>query len=263
MILLLLMLTLVFPDYGISAFLRQHEGAYFPRFRSGGFADAFWWNPGRLLNFSRFGLSFSQTDLFGIRELRYQTLCLGVATPLGTIGSAVKRYGGPYYTEQTIALVWAKALPRHLIFGGGVNRYLLRIPGYGSGTAWGIDLGATWPLRPDLHWEIAYLNLNSPCIGRAEEYLSRQINTALIYLPDKQLTGAVFLIHELGFPLRWGMKTECCFLRRISASIELIDSPAQWGIGASLILKNVEVSYDLSAHPVLPYTHSLGLHFIH
>lgn len=223
--------------------------------------EALYYNPASVSLIQKLVLGGQITDLFNLRFLRRQSGILGVPTAIGKFGVAFLQFGDSHYLEQTYSFCYGLRLAGPARLGIAVHSYQLTIPQYGRAGTYGIDLGGHWQVTPDLEWELAYTNINQTRLKRTGELLPQQIYAALQYTPLDAVTGHTYLVHELGYPIRYGIGLAYKPVRWIDVAIDLITTPVRGNVGINLDWRFVQLYYVLSSHSVLPITHRFGMLF--
>jgi len=256
---LILILIKALPGYG--AFHRQNIQRL-PRFSSEEqLPEAIYYNPAIIGLIDAPVLGGQYTDLFNLRSLRQQSGVLGLPTAIGGFGLGILQFGDEQYREQTFSMLYGFGLTGSARVGIALHTYRLTIRQYGQTGTYGVDLGAHWQVSPQLEWELAYANINQAHLQRPGELLPQQIYAAMQYTPLRTLTGHAYLVHELGFPVRYGVGLAYRPLEWIEVAVNFITVPLRGNIGINLHWRFLHLYYVVSSHSELPFTHRFGLLF--
>lgn len=201
------------------------------------------------------------TDLFNLKFLRQQSGTVGFPTALGKLGVGLRQFGDEQYREQTLSILYGFTLTGAARLGIGLHGYRLTIPEYGRADAFGVDVGAHWQVTPQWEWEVAYANINQGRFQPSDELLPQQIYGAMQYTPFLSLTGHVYLIQELGFPIRYGVGMAYRPVRLIDVALDFLTEPIRGSVGLNLHWRMIHLGYTVTSHPVLPLTHRFRLWF--
>ncbi len=194
-----------------------------------------------------FGLPFlAQTDF----ELRYRT---------GEYGGILRfiSSGDPLYREQQLSAtgLWHR-------FGGGnvgltINGYRLCIQNYGSGQAYGLDMGFRFLPSKSVRTTVHSANLIRFGNPQIRDSLRPQIRAAVRFLPNTDHAVCLGVNQSPGVPANLIIKIEC----RLAGSLILMGgfqtSPQEFMGSASLIRNSLSGSAGFAWHGNLGFSTSL------
>ncbi|MBI3012479.1 MAG: lamin tail domain-containing protein, partial [Elusimicrobia bacterium] len=141
-----------------------------------GDATAPFWNPAALSFLSQGEWVSFYTQLFSLKELRYGGTAIAVPTKMGAFGSAYSQFGFSQYMERQMILSHSLSLSEGVWMGYSLKGLFLQIEGFGSSSAFGLDIGLNTTLSEKLRLGLFARNLNRPTIGEGGETISRSFS---------------------------------------------------------------------------------------
>jgi len=197
--------------------------------------------------------------LFGIPDLRRRSFAWVEPTQIGTFACAATWLGSSLYRETTASLTYALAVDP--CFGCGIRGalYHLRIDRYGSAATFGIDIGLSCAVSPELLFGAAAVNVNFPAIGSCHERLPQELSVGIAYQPLHELILAADLVREKGFPAE--LRAGVCYslFECLEVRAGATDAPETYSAGAGLLLSSLRLDYGMTSHPDLGLSHHFAL----
>ena len=128
---------------------------------------------------------------FSISGVSQSALAVAAPVASGSLGMGFTRFGSGDYLEQDISASCAAGFSGRFFAGARVRGMFLRIPGMGSASAFGLDLGTLAVLGRNFRLAAQVRNLNRPSMGRKRESLPSglEIGAALEPAPGLWLTA--------------------------------------------------------------------------
>ena len=134
----------------------------------------------------------------------------------------------------------------------------------GSVSASGIDIGILAVLREKYRVGVMMTNVNSPEIGRgiSAQPLPRRINAGIALIPYQNVTTSLAMERTLGSKdkqIKAGIeyKLNQFVLLRVGTQ----SNPNRIGAGFKLQYADIDFSYGMLTHPILPLTHQYNIGF--
>jgi len=177
---------------------------------------------------------------------------------LRRIGLLASSFGGPLYRESVLAIGFGTSMDGLIVgFSGKIMN--LSIQGYGSGSAVGLDVGATGAVNSRLLVAASAKNINMPTIGSDRDELPVDMDCGLAYTPSEGLLLCFSLREESGMPpcVSAGIELELNRLLLLRAG----SSPQHRGFagGLGLRLSGFSVDYGVAAHEALGLTQGMSV----
>ncbi len=259
--LLLIICTFFYANPVGGAFLRQHVQMLPWMNPHDRLMAGLHYSPVRICDITNISAGVYHSRLFQVRELQMLQITGALPFSFGNLGVEFMQFGDELYLEQTFAGLFGTEFTQEFRAGAAIRNYNLSIAGYGAASAIGVDLGASWTVIPELRWELAYSNMNQAAIGRDPELLPQQIYSSLQYEPSDIIRGQTYLVHELGTEIRYGAGSAIRPFPWITCAVDFITAPLRGSYGITLQWKLLHITYVATSHPVLPFTHRLGVLF--
>ncbi|MBI2915845.1 MAG: hypothetical protein HYY07_03205 [Elusimicrobia bacterium] len=146
-----------------------------------GDATAPFWNPAALSFLSQGEWVSFYTQLFSLKELRYGGTAIAVPTKMGAFGSSYSQFGFSQYMERQMILSHSLSLSEGVWMGYSLKGLFLQIEGFGSSSAFGLDIGLNTTLSEKLRLGLFARNLNRPTIGDGGETIARSFSIGFSY----------------------------------------------------------------------------------
>ncbi len=262
--LFLTMLALLFLCGESSGMFEDKEAGARPLGMGGAFSavsddlNSLWWNPAGLARLERKAFTSMDSKLFGLEELKYNSLGYGQALGNhGTLGVGWQGFGGDLYKEDILTISYASSYFSRVPLGLNLRNLKLKIEGAGEAETWGVDLGALWNWGEKTRVGFFARNINSPEI--AGEQIEKRLSLGLAFWPFENLILAVDLNEEEGHSSWFSFGQELrvtphFFLR---AGIQTDPSRLAGGFGARWGFSQIDYAYF--SHSVLGATHQFSL----
>lgn len=178
----------------------------------------------------------------------------------GVTAVRVQETGFTLQSQRSVKVAHGISLAEGLAFGVGMSAYNVYQREFGSGFAAAVDLGMF--ARVYRYWTAGFYahNLNMPRIGDSD--LPRLLVFGLGYSPAPGIQSAVDVSKEPGQPTRVSVGQEFRIIQdhlTIRAGVQT--EPVRMSFGLRAGLARMHVDYALLTHPVLPFTHDVGVAF--
>lgn len=216
-------------------------------------------NVGGLSCLSKLQAGISYTPgLYNLSELSSASAAVGVPTPAGSFGCAVRKYGCTLYNEVTLGVSYASSVSD---FHFGVNCWYhnIHITGYGSAGTIILDAGFLVGVLPELDIGLTLRNINGSTIGRAREKLPHTIGSGISYRPVKNLTIAVDLEKETMFPAAFRCGIEYFVVNMCALRAGISNESAHYSGGIGIRASLFQFDYGVTVHRSLGLTHIVSI----
>lgn len=216
-------------------------------------------NPAGIALIEHSSLVFSNTQLYGMKELTSRWAAGILASPFGKWGLALHRLGDPVYAENTLALGSGFRIRKQHALGLALRLLRLDIAGYGSAQAVLLDAGFQSQITKTVSLGGSVSNFSGRQIGRRKESLPRIFRVGAGWEPAEGVRCAAEWDKDSIFPgaFKAGMEYKILTVLTLRSGFEHRPSFFTFGFGTSW--KNISLDYGSSFHPELGLTHVLSI----
>lgn len=204
-------------------------------------------------------IRFDYSRLYGLKGLDcYEVYCSWTTIRRRAMGLALRSFGNPIYSENTLEVSWAFQYRDYLAVGIAANYFHVDIAGYGMAGTVGLSLGTKYYLSRTLRLAMLFQNINRPAIYSKTEYLPESFSLGLQVMPNRKLEWNVEVFKDTGFPFtpRTGICIRALSLLDIRLGVQL--NPDRLSGGFSLNWKGLQCDVAYLHHMVLPATIYIG-----
>jgi competence ComEA-like helix-hairpin-helix protein len=177
------------------------------------------------------------------------------------LGASLVTTGNQLYRESTVRMALGMRAFNRAAIGVAVNGHLLGIERYGSATAVGFDAGLIGSPLENLSIAVATHNINHPSVGRSDEEIGQTLSCGAAFSPVSQVTLAVQLQAQKGWPVQLRVGQEYRWRDRLSLRAGFSDRPDQVSLGFGAAWGKFRLDYAVRTHPVLNLSHCVSLHY--
>jgi len=261
------LLLAVFDDYQPSAVARGFGGAYTAVAND---ANAMFYNPAGLssLNFSaKVGASFLNSDEY--MELKNLAVAYKLPAKLGTLAVGARMMDVDFEDVNLMSeQIWSvahgillqKDIHSEISLGWAGNFYNLSFDGEKDDSAMGLDLGVTALLHGRTKFAFAVTNLNKAKMGDENQIdLPSKLALGIAYTPYDLVTTSIEVKKDFGMETEFMGGVEARPFEPFAIRFGVHQNPATYNAGFSLYIKNFELDYSYTYHPVLPSNQYLNL----
>ena len=126
----------------------------------------------------------------------------------------------------------------------------------------GIDVGFLASLREKNRLGVYIKNINSPSIGRTNEYLPRKIDIGISTIPNDYLIVTFSTEQLLGYDSpHYRTSIQYKLNKAISLNSGIQINPNRFGCGFNIEYRNISIQYGYLTHLVMPETHHFNIGF--
>lgn len=224
--------------------------------------NTIFFNPAGLENIKRPSLSFTYSELFGIKELKTNSIIY--VQPLrnyGTISFSFLQFGSRIYQEDTFYLSYAKYLFSGIYLGINLKHMALRIEIDGvreETKGYGLDGGLLYKVEDRLWLGLAIKNINSVVVG---EPLSKELTMGVGIKPLHRLILSIDYKRVAGkiyYPSETSLGCEFQVTNWLFARFGLKTNPSIFTFGVGFKVKGIDIDYAGVYHAILPLTHHMS-----
>jgi hypothetical protein len=230
-------------------------GAYSTRAQG---ADSVFWNPAGLGVARRAEITSFCSQLYSLSNLSDVGTAASIPFRFGTAGIAFSRFGTFDYQEQEVVLSQGFRFGHKFFAGVNARAFLLRIDGFGSDTAFGLDAGAAVPFAEKFRLAFTARNLNRPSIGVEKEPLPSGWTLGVCYAPARSLSISADILKIGKGQASFRSGTEISFGEVLSLGFGVSNEPMEFAGGLGIEVKGMRVDYAYLHHNVLSGTHQFS-----
>jgi len=130
----------------------------------------------------------------------------------------------------------------------------------GSGSTYGIDVGAQASLYGRTFVGVYLLNINAPTIGAFTKHdLPQRIVIGAAYKPQSDVTTSVAFNKAVGFDTQIEGGFEFNIIEYLALRFGVGTNPNRFSAGIGINYEGIQFDYGFRTHPVLAETHLFGL----
>lgn len=266
----IVILLICIVSFGFAIFEDLESGA-----RAEGMAGAFTaiaddpsaiqFNPAGLNQIQNISATSFYKLIFGGVGADLHNICFNLAYPInkttGVMGVSMQEMGISIHSEKVLTLSHGFSLVKDISFGYNLRGYQLSQGDFGSGYAFGIDLGVL--TRIYKRWQTGFYihNINNPKMGTTTKYnLPRLINFGVAYRPTYGIASTLDISKEVGKPTRIMVGQEFQIIENLlTIRAGMQTEPIRFAFGLRSGIKNIFIDYAVTTHPELPLSHNFGL----
>jgi hypothetical protein len=197
--------------------------------------------------------------IFGMWEVKETAVSLSRSTSLGTLALSLSAFGFALYREFSVALAAARELNERIVLGVNLNFYSLKIDGYGSGQAAGVDIGALVHIAQDVSYGVALRNVNRPAIG--DEPLPQSMAMGISVCPFPAARIAVGAQKDSRYPFELSVGVEYCIEDLLTLRFGASHEPSIIAAGIGIRTSLLRMDYAYTMHSDLGGTHCISVSF--
>ncbi len=195
---------------------------------------------------------------FGLSELSFGAVAVGLPTNLGVVGLSASKYGFDLYKELAVSVSFARQIA-DVGIGISLSYYSVSILNYGSAGTIGIDVGVYIPIISQLTTGLAISNINAPAIGTAREKLPQMFSVGVVYSTLQSLNIVVDYRKETGYDASPKIGFEYWVMESVALRGGMADEPSQSSGGVGFKYAFVQMDYALSRHQDLGWSHQASI----
>ncbi|MEQ9265248.1 MAG: hypothetical protein RLN81_08515 [Balneolaceae bacterium] len=216
-----------------------------------------------LLNSKTPTLGFYGLRNYGFVEITDVSVFGSIPTQLGVGSFAIHKYGDHLFSE-TRATAGYKNDWENLHFGVVLNYNHISFGGvYGSGGAFGMDIGISTRITQQLWLGAKASNVNSPKynFANSSEYLKRDLTIGLSYLMNKNVLFALDMFKDIRYPVSFKSGLEGTLVRDFKGRVGVTTEPLTYSFGFGYEKRNWAVNMAVQQHSLLGLSPGFDLLF--
>ena len=212
-----------------------------------------------LLQTNQSRVSFYGYRYVGIAEITDMAAAYTLQTGLGTIGTAMHRYGFNLFNENRFLLAYKNSLGRFRYGASASYTHINQGGNYGSAGAFGLDLGLAAEITDALLFGARATNLNQPSYGDTDEELPRELAAGLSYYLTPEALLAAEIVKDVLFPtsFRTGLQYEVIDSLFLRAGFTT--KPETYSFGFGYQTGRFDINFALQQHNPLGLSPALDL----
>ena len=199
--------------------------------------------------------------IFGMWEIKGTAISLSRTAAEGAFAISLSAFGFALYREFSVALAAARELNERIVLGVNLNFYSLKIDGYGSGQAAGVDIGALVHIAQDVSYGVALRNVNRPSFGDGDESLPQSMAMGISVCPLPAARVAVSAQKDNRYPFELSVGVEYCIEDLLTLRLGASHEPSTIAVGIGIRTSLLRMDYAYTLHPDLGGTHCVSLSF--
>ena len=218
------------------------------------------YNPAGLRLIPAFQFASTYTDIYGVEGLNYTNVKFAFPVKgYGDIGFLYSDFGPSEYKETVFIFSHGFGLAEGIMFGYNLKSMGLKIKGFGSDSAFGLDLGALARVSDDFALGVSAKNINEPEISKGNENLTEEFLTGIFYRPLAGLNFALDFEKIIDKPVALHIGSEFRLTDFFVFRTGLQTNPSKYALGFGTNYKTVYFDYGYSSHATLDGMHVVTL----
>lgn len=224
-----------------------------------GYDWALFGNPA-LTNNEKAAIGFYGLRNYGFVELTDMAAIGSLPTKFGVASLGFHRYGDNLFNETRIRLGYKNEW-RMLHFGIAANYNTISFGAdYGSGSAFGVDLGIAAELTNNLWVGAKSTNVNRPNYKDIDEDLPREIAIGFSYGLNELAVFAFDVVKDVRFPVSYRGGMEINIIEELKGRVGVTTEPLTYSLGFGYGKERWDVNFAVQKHELLDF--SPGLDFM-
>ncbi|MFH1380503.1 MAG: hypothetical protein ABII23_09525 [bacterium] len=223
-------------------------------------ANALYYNPGGLGFIRDLSAVFSHTDLFSLRDLRYDSA--GSIIPITskiTAGIGYSQFGPDMYRETQLTAGCGVKILDNVSWGVSVQRLDLRIKDYGSAYDWAGSIGFLGKMSNVVSIGMNARNIFSTHLGNTDELPEKAMSFGLKIRPKPHYQTVIDIARELdGDQITYRIGQEVFVQGILIVRCGFHNYPDRVSGGFGIRWKGFGIDYALIMHPKLDLQHQFS-----
>ncbi|MDI6642303.1 MAG: hypothetical protein QME68_08360, partial [Elusimicrobiota bacterium] len=228
--------------------------------------ETVFYNSAAMSNISRLQLTFSDTRLYNLPELPFQTVTILIPLPskFGSFGFGYTQFGTEIYQEKQLVISQGiKVLDSpYISVGYALKQYYLKIQYSNSMLTYGLDTSLFCQPAKKLTVGLNITNLNRPSVGKSAEKLAQYIQAGAKYQPVEYFAVSMDIVREQNYLADTELRVGLEFFggNHLTLRAGMLPAPAvNYSFGFGINLEIFAVDYGYFAHPYLEAQHMFSL----
>ena len=174
----------------------------------------------------------------------------------------MQHFGSDNFSYSQIGLGYGRKLNEQMDLGVQLNYNIIRMPGYGTGTAPNFELGTIWHISDKVHTGLHVYNPLGVKIGNnLQEKLAARYKAGIGYEASEQLIVSAEIAKQEEDPANLSMSMQYGFAKQFYARAGLSGNPGSYFLGFGLQFNIARLDINTFYHPQLGITPSCMLLF--
>ncbi|HDL18537.1 MAG TPA: hypothetical protein ENH29_05740 [Bacteroidetes bacterium] len=197
--------------------------------------------------------------LYGLKELNLSAAAFAGRFGKTVLAASLSRFGFELYKEQKIAIGFATQVFSRLQAGIVVRYQQISIKNYGQAGTVVLDAGWQYSLSSATTITGAFHNIHRATIGKGKQPLPQVLQVGIRYSPVSKICTVAEIYKDVSYTPEVRFGVEANLLASLSLRAGFTRNPARFTGGFGLHFAEFSLDYAFAYHPVLGYTHALGI----
>lgn len=207
-----------------------------------------------LLNNDKVGLGFYGLRNYGFAEITDMSATGSVPTGFGVAALGFHRYGDNLFNETRIRFGYKNEW-QMLHFGVVTNYSHISFGAdYGSGGAFGLDIGVAAQLAEDLWVGARSTNINRPEYEGINEELAREIGIGFSYGLNELAVFAFDAVKDVRFPVSYRGGLEINIIEELKGRVGITTEPLSYSLGFGYGMERWVINFAVQKHELLGFS---------
>ncbi|MFV1884713.1 MAG: hypothetical protein ACMZ7B_09515 [Balneola sp.] len=216
-----------------------------------------------LLNSEQPSLGFYGLRNYGFVEISDMAAFGSLPTSFGTGALGIHRYGDNLYNETRVRLGYKNEWEQ-LHIGLALNYNHISFGGpYGSGGAYGVDVGIAAQVIDQLWLGATATNLNQPAypFSSGDEDLARELSIGFSYALEETALFVMDIVKDVRFPVSYRGGLEATIIEELKGRVGVTLSPRTYSFGLGYSKDFWEINLAVQQHNPLGLSPGFDLLF--
>lgn len=196
---------------------------------------------------------------YGLKELNLSAAAFAKRFGKAVLAASLSRFGFELYKEQKLAIGFATPVFSRLQAGMVVRYQQISIKNYGRAGTVVLDAGWQYSLSSAAAITGAFHNIHRATIGKEKQPLPQVMQVGIRYSPMSKICTVAEIYKDISYTPEARLGVEVTLLASLSLRAGFTRNPSRFTGGFGLHFSGLSVDYGFAYHPVLGYTHALGV----
>ncbi len=217
-------------------------------------------NPGSLSRVEKSGAAVCFENRYNLQALNQMAFGSAFVTRnLGTFGFSALRFGSGLFNQTRAGLGWAKTFGLASL-GAEAQWYQVAAAGFPARHHFLLNFGGLAYLTPKIHFAASISNiLQSKASDFQDEKLPTIARAGLSFMPNSKVKLLAEVQKDLDFEANYKLGIEYEISEKIWLRTGFSSQIEQVSGGAGFEWRNMVLDYGVARHPLLGWTHALGV----
>lgn len=214
-----------------------------------------------LMNSGKISVGFYGLRNYGFAEITDIGAFASVPTRAGVPAIGFHRYGDHLFSETNIRAAYKNSWQNlHFGFAAGYN-HISQGAGYGSGGAFGFDVGIAAEITEGFWLGARSKNINMPQYDGIQEELPRELALGLSYNLNSAALFAFDVVKDVRFPVSYRGGVEIKVIDELKGRIGITTSPQTYSFGLGYGKEHWKVNLAVQRHKHLDFSPGMDMSF--